>query len=194
MDVPEAGSVSVAGATLKLAARPKLTLTGSGAWLVRVSGSSARSYCAHSPKPKAERDGETRGANASPFSPRVTFWPVSRTSIAYCAACASRPKFSSASASLAVATYPLAVRGALGGAKTALISMPSPAPRAPISGVTKMGPAASSPSTGAASALTTLLMLKLTGVGPEFSTCTLTALRSPQYTEPSSSALSGAPG
>jgi len=102
--VPEAGSVSEAGATLKLAARPKLTLTGSGAWLVRVSGSSARSYCAHSPKPNAERDGETRGANASPFSPRFTFWPVSRTSIAYSALCASRPNFSTDSASLAVAT------------------------------------------------------------------------------------------
>ena len=52
---------------VKLAAREKLTATGSRAWLVRMSGSSARSYCAHSPKSKAVRDGETRGVNASPF-------------------------------------------------------------------------------------------------------------------------------
>ena len=64
--MPEAGSVNEAGVTLKLAAREKLTATGSGAWLVRVSGSSARSYCAHCPKSKAARDGETRGAKASP--------------------------------------------------------------------------------------------------------------------------------
>jgi len=64
--VPDAGSVSEAGETLKLAAREKRTATGSGAWLVRVNGSSARSYCAHSPKSKASRDGETRGAKASP--------------------------------------------------------------------------------------------------------------------------------
>lgn len=64
--MPEAGSVSEAGVTLKLATREKLTATGSGEWLVRVSGSSARSYCAHSPKSKAERDDEMRGAKASP--------------------------------------------------------------------------------------------------------------------------------
>ena len=58
--------MSEAGVTLKLATREKLTATGSGEWLVRVSGSSARSYCAHSPNSNAARDGETRGAKASP--------------------------------------------------------------------------------------------------------------------------------